>query len=109
MIRIGESIQFDGHTYVITTNPSPIEDMCVDGEWYPSAFTASAYCTDEVPDADGWRHDYSVFYELRDGVECTAPHETLCDWLHPDDVDWSGSLYNVAQDDWKWCEVSDER
>lgn len=100
MLKIGDRVQLDGRTYIITTDAAPIETTCIGDKWYPAAFTASAYSPDDTQ-ADGWQDDYYIFFDLLPGADCTADHETLCDWENPTEIDWSGYLYNPSAHEWK--------
>lgn len=63
--RQGAKINYDGHVYILTCEPCPIEDEFIDGIWYPSCFTCSAIREDDIADADGWQTSYTLTWDIK--------------------------------------------
>lgn len=78
-------ITIDGRTYQLI-NDAYLADKC---------FEATAICTADTADADGYQPAYMITWSIIEGMDDADDYSGMADWESPDSVTRSGE-YNVS-------------
>jgi hypothetical protein len=102
-VDCGDTLAHDGRTYMITSGIAPIDEVEINGKWYPQEyFYASACCLDDGQDGDGWQQDYLITWTIKEGALLEDPNDWdgMADWLKPDEIEKTTNRYNAETEEW---------
>ncbi len=87
--RIGDTVPFGGKSYVLISEPCPMEDVYIKGVWASSVFFAEGYEAGEEPTGEPYVISWDVLPEYA-GIGANDPFvtwEMMCAWDHPSHVE----------------------